>query len=254
MPKSEIDSFFEGLPSEDKKLQDVFGDKAPEEIVAEVAPEKEPEERKNRRQRRIEEQLRSERDANIALTERVKVLAEQKALEREAKADGTIDPDLLRVFGTTDEGKEIARIMSSKIDQATTAAEDRALQRFAAQQAQLIEEQKKHESEIDSQLESLEDAHNIDLTSNAPAAKKARSEFLELVQSISPKDEKGQITAYADFDNTFDLYQKMRTKETPPSRAKEIADRSMQRSGQVDSLEKTVTPGFGGWRKDYGLE
>lgn len=255
---SEIDEFFKGLPSQDKTAADVFQDK-PKDDTEEVPPkaeEIEEEPRKNRQHRRLEEKLQRERESNIALAERIKVLSEVEDSKREALADG-LDPDFIRVFGDSDQGREVARIMANKISAAQEATEQRTIQRIEAKQAQAIEEQKQYESLIDSELEALEDEYNVDLTSDAPKARKERREFLELIQNLSPKDSNGTITGYADFGSTFDIYQKTRTQDKSPetiTRQKELASRSMQRSSQSNPAQQQQTPGFDGWKRDYGLE
>jgi len=253
---TEVDKFFEGLPSQDKKLADVFeAPKTPEQgekLEDKPKDDDESEIRKNRRHRRLEEQLQKERESNIALAERIKVLAEVDKTIKES--DGAIDPRLIRVFGTTDEAKEIARHFTEILNETKESARKETLEEIESKQAELVKEQQNYESQIDSELEALEEEHDIDLTSNAPAARKTRKEFLELVQSLSPKDVDGSITGYADFGSTFDLYQ--RTKEEAKndnSRNKEVASKSMQRSAVGKSGEAPITPGFRGWEKDYNI-
>lgn len=259
MDHNEVDKFFGNLPSEDKREQDIFDEKNRDAQVPAASEKKADEDdggegRKNRRHRRLEDALQRERDSNIALNERIKVLAEQKSYERESARDAAIDPRLTKVFGDNDVGKEIARSFSEILNDTKEEARERALQEFEERQVQGIQEQRQYESFIDDQLESLEETHNIDLTSDAPKARKARREFLEMVQNLSPKDEDGTITGYADFGATFDQYQRVAAQDKPDaSRQKEIAAKSMQRSAQPASAGNQVTPGFRGWQKDYNL-
>ena len=225
---NEIDKLFGDLPSQDRTEADIFGDNP--EPKAQPAAEAEPEEpRKNRRHRRLEEQYQQEREANIALTERIKVLSEQQQLRREFGAAEDVDPDLERVFGNTPEGKEIARIMAKREEQILSRAEERALERLQQTQAAEEAEVRKYESEIDSMLEEIEDSNGIDLSSDTPSARKARREFLDMVVRLSPKDSEGNISEYADFGSTFELWQSTRDRQPAP-RNKELASRSMSRS------------------------
>lgn len=261
MEPNEVDKFFGNLPSEDKQVANVFDEiNRPTEKPAEqaVTPEtelkpEEGEERKNRRHRRLEEALQKERESNIALNERIKTMAEVRA-EFSKGTLGEADPDLVRVFGDTDTGKEVARILKNKIDTATDAAEERALQRLRNEQSQAAQEQQQYESFIDSKLESLEDTHNIDLTSDAPAARKNRRELLELVERLSPKDESGAVKDFADFDSAFDLLQKTRTQPTSETvnRQKEIAARSMQKSAPGGS-ESADADAYERWLNQNGI-
>jgi hypothetical protein len=252
--ESAVDDFFKDLPSEDKKEQDIFDDKKKDEVKKEEKPSEEdeaPDSVKNRRHRRLEQQLQKERESNIALNERIKILSETERAIKES--DGTIDPRLIRVFGPTDEGKEVARHFSEILSEVKESTRDETLREIEQKQIDEQREQKEYESFIDSELESLEDQYNLDLTSDAPAARKVRREFLELVEKLSPKDDDGTITGYADFQSTFEVYQKTKEEKPDNSRRKEIASRSMQSSDKSET-ETKVTPGFGGWRKDYNLE
>ncbi len=242
--RNEVEKFFEGLPSEDKAEADIFNTNSPAKVEPEV-PAKETDEdeepRKNRRHRRLEEQLQKERESNIALNERVKTLAEV-AREREIeKAGMNVDERFIRLFGDTDTGKEISRQFTHILAETKTAAEENALNRFNEQQMQVVQQQREYESFIDEQLEALEDFHNVDLTSDAPKARKARREFLEMVQDLSPKDQDGTITDYADFGSTFEVYQKTHNDKSDESlnRRKEIASRSMERSSSAPNESQT---------------
>lgn len=226
-PKNEVDKFFEDIPSQDTKIEE---SPLPEkEEKEEESDETKSEGRKNRRHRRLEEQLQAERESNIALTERIKVLAEVDKTSN--RSDTEVPAEWLALHGDTPESQKAWQMEQRLLESYAQKAKGEALQEFEEKQNRVLEEQKKYESVIDSQLESLEDEHNVDLTSDAPAARKARREFLEMVQSLSPKDEKGNITGYADFDTAFGLYQKTRTEKVDNSRQKEIASKSMQRSG-----------------------
>ena len=254
---SELDSFFEGLPQQDKQVANVFDEKKTPE--ADATPEKEEtaedaETRKNRRHRRLEEALQRERESNIALNERLKTLAEFDKTIKETS--GEIDPDLIKIFGTTPEAKEVARLFTAKLEGLKESAKAEALSEIDGREQGFQQETKQYESYIDDQLESLEEAYGVDLTSDTKVAEKARREFLGLVEALSPKDEDGSIKDYADFNSTFEIYQNSRQEARPDnSRQKEIASKSMQRSSQNGSgAQSQITPGFRGWERDYGLQ
>lgn len=230
--KKEVDKFFEGLPTPDNTEADIFGDKPQGEAQnTEVeVPEEEVEGRKNRRHRRLEEKLQLERENNIALNERIKVLSEQKQFERDFNTD--VDPDLLKVFGDTPEGKEIARIMEKREEIMLSKAEERALDKLQKAKEEEEREVSKYEATIESQIEAVEDKYDVDLTSGTKAANQLRTEYLNLISALSPKDDDGNITNYADFDSTFEVYQS--TKQKPDaSRNKELASRSNVKSASV---------------------
>lgn len=253
--KTEIEKFFGDLPSEDQQPADIFGEdipeapKAPEEGAGEEgAPAKDDEPRKNRRHRRLEQQLQVEREARI----RAEALAAARA-ELPARGEESIDERLVRLYGA--ENVEAQRLTQAVIDDAVSKAEERAIARMRKEADEAAQEQTQFEAYIDSELEAIEDEHNVDLTSDAPAARKARREFKELVQKLSPKDENGYVKDFADFQEVWDIYQNQKAVEKPDSasRAKEIAARTMQKSGGAAATPPTPTPGFRGWMRDFNV-
>lgn len=265
---NEIEKFFGGLPGEDKQQQDVFDNDSQKNPVEKTdgAPEngdekkgdddeKGGEPRKNRRHRRLEEQLQRERESNIALAERIKVLAEVK--RGEPATAGEMPPEWVALYGNSPESQNAWAMQERIFKQYAERAKTEALQEFETKQSAVVKQQKEFESFIDNELEALEDEYDVDLTSDAPAARKARRELLEMVQQLSPKDESGTIVGYADFGSTFELYRKTKTQEKPANetitRQKEIAAKTMQESGKNEGEKQTFTPGFRGWQKDYNL-
>lgn len=249
--ESEVDKFFENLPTKDNAAADIFDERPKAEAEPAADGEDEPDGRKNRRHRRLEEKLQQERDANIALTERIKVLSEQKESSRESRS-AEVSPDLVKVFGDTDAGREIARIMEKREEDILSRAEERALERLMSAQGEEEKEVKRHEASIESKIEELEDRHGIDMSSGTRAANHARSEYLSLVSSLSPKDDEGNITSYADFDSAFDVYQRTRDKPDA-SRNKELASRTMQKSGSVNP-QRTADDAGKRWLRSIGIK
>lgn len=237
-PEKEADSFLEDFkPPQDKTIDDVFGVEAPAAIEKPVVVEPEADEKefKNRRMRRMEEKYQAEREANIALNARVQALSEAQQFRKDTNAD-ELDSDLSRIYGTdTPQGKEATRILQSVLDKNTKAAEDRAYERFVNSQQESEGERIKEERTIDAELESLEEDFNIDLTSNQPSARKARTELLDLVERLSPKDGQGNIVEFADFGAAFELYQSKKGSDN--TQRKDLGSRSMVRSGQSSSTK-----------------
>lgn len=224
--KSALDQFNEDFGPLDKNQLDPFNESVkPTEKVEEGEPEAQIERKKNRHERRLEAKLQAEREANIEMAARLRALHEAKEEDKTP-----VSPDIARIYGTdTPEAREATRILQAALEQVRTEAEENAFRRLSETQQKEIAEQREAESFIDNELEALEDEYNLDLTSDKPEARKARSEFLSLVEKLSPKDEAGNVTDYADFDEVFEIYQGSREKQ--PTRAKELASRSMTKSG-----------------------
>lgn len=248
---SAVQDFFENLPHEDKQEADIFGEgtEKPETSEKEET-QQEPEKaaaRPNRRERRYDKQLQWEREQRIAAEARAKAFEEARATAQ----NESVDERLVRLYGA--ENVEAAKLHQELLNDARATAEENAYRRIQAEQEAARKEQENFESFIDEELEGIEDDFNVDVTSDSPAARKARREFLELVQKLSPKDEQGNITAYADFAQTWELYQSKREKPADASRAKEIAARTMEKTQTGQPAPKQPTPGFRGWQRDFNI-
>lgn len=255
---NEVDKFFEGLPSEETKKVDIFeeaGQRPPEEGEKPGA-ETPGEPHKNRRHRRLEEQLQHERELRIAAEAKAEGRSEAERSSKEANAADDTPDKWLRMYGDTPEARQAWALQKELLAGIVQQTKEETIKEMEGRQTAAIEAQRGFEQMIESRLEAIEDEHDVDVTSNAPVARKARREFLELVQQLSPKDEAGNITGYADFDAAWDIYQEKvaaESKDPEAARRKELASRSMQQSGGTDTVEKQPTPGFYGWMKDAGL-
>ncbi len=246
---SEFNKFLDEIKTEQPKgIEDLI---KPEELnlpaKEEELPEKDSEPRKNRHHRRLEQQLDRERIARIEAEARASAL-----LQIKSEVTGEVDPILLQLYGNEERGKEAAALHQKLLENTLSKAKEEALKEFEAARAESEREVKQLKMYIDTEFEALEDDHNVDLTSNSPAARKARNEMLELLEKVSPKDENGNITEYADMSGVYDMYQLQR-KGGASQRQQEVADRSMVKGDNSPSPKKEPTPGFDGWRKDYGL-
>lgn len=263
MPKgeTEVDKFFENLPSEDKKEVDIFevdekkGDA--EKIPAKDGDASEEDgPRKNRRHRRLETQLQQERELRIAAEARAAGQSEAQKFQKETAAVDDVPDKWLRIYGDNDNARIAWKLQKEMMNDYGKQVRDATIAEIDERQNTALSEQRKFEEFIDSGLEAVEDAFDVDVTSDSPAARKARREFLDLVQRISPKDQNGMITEYADFGETWKIYQEDRSKEkvNPDlDKQKQLADRSMRKAGDSGSVEKQQTPGFHGWKRDYNI-
>ncbi len=251
-----VNEFFNTLPKEDKTPDaNIFGapkETPKEEVVVSKDDDEDVEDSvKNRRHRRLEDKLQAEREANIALSERVKVLSE---VDKFSKENPEVDPDIAKMFDASDIGKENALRLSRKLSEIQTKAEERALERIEELKEKEAEEVKEAGDFIDTQLNNIEDQFGVAFY-GSKKADTLRSEFLQFVEDISPKDKSGEIKDYADMETAFETFSALHTKEKPDnSRAREVASRSMQRSQSGSSAPKVRTSGWDGWKTDMGLE
>lgn len=264
MPKgqNEVDKFFDGLPSDEPVQADILADEAPKdgagtekegEGAGDGSEKGQPSERKNRRQRRLESQLQTERELRIAAEAKAAGRTEAEQFSRAVTAE---PPEKwLRIYGDTPESRMAWNLNKELFEDYAKKAKDEALSEVDARQKKVADQQKEFESFIDAELEGIEDEFDVDVTSDSPAARKARREFLELVEKLSPKDGSGVITGYADFGEAWQLYQKQKAepKDGTVDKKKDLASRGMQRGGGEEPAEKQRTPGFFGWMNDAGI-
>lgn len=247
---SEFAKFFNDLPQEDQQVADIFGEgeqPAAQAGAGATASEQGEEPRKNRRHRRLETQLAAEKEARIAAEARAKALAEVGPRAQEEN----VDERLVRMYGP--EHLEAAKLHMELLRDYGDRAKQEAIKEIEAGQVARASEVQKFEATISGELEGLEDEYDVDLTSDSPAARKARTEFLGLVQKLSPKNEDGSIAAYADFQETWELYQLKAKAPATNQRAKEVAARSMEGGTTGQPAPKAPTPGFRGWMRDFNV-
>lgn len=256
--EKELEDFLKDIPNEGDQAKDILNEnlitpeKEDEPEKKEEVSEQEP--HKNRRHRRWENQLSEKEKDLIAREARLEALSETRNFTEEFGSD-EVSQKLAELYGTDENGKRAAQITKTLLESVKFQAKEEALNEVRADQQRSIQEQKQYESFIDSQLEEIEDEYNVDVTSDAPAARKARREFLEVVQTLSPKDEEGTITGYADFSGAWEMYQLRRSQEKSSetsNRQKELADRSMTKSGQMDT-SKTDADATRSWLRQHGI-
>jgi hypothetical protein len=226
------------MPNETEKLADMFPDKqtnspdpfAPEKVedkVEEKDTEAELEAIKNRRERRLEAKYQAEREANIALTERIKVLSEVEKFRKETPSAGWKEKSA-RIYGTDKaENAEATLLLQEAIAE---AAEEKATEKveklkeeLSARETESENELAREEDNVESMMETVEDEFGVNLA----AGSKARNAFIDEMEKLSPK-RNGEIVEYADPIAVWEIVQEKMNK--PNSRSRELASRSMTRS------------------------
>lgn len=216
-------------------------------LMDESSPEEEAEKEgdmklKNRRERRLDAKLQAERETNIALNSRLQTLSEVKTL-RETTEEADYLKRVERIYGNaTPEAKEATELLKEALkgvhESAKREAMEESLNKFEADRLKETEAVKEEEKNLDSILDSLEEDYNVDMSDTA-----VRTGFLTMLEKLSPKDKEGNIIEYADAKEVYELYEARREKS---SRAKELASRSMTRSGasQESKLEDDASVRF----------
>lgn len=180
----------------------------------------------------------------------------QKYIDREIqKRIGDLPPrEVIREVPTTPETSDLKDVLTRLIgndtpekiaavkdfEKALNGLEEKGAQRALDQIRQ--SEEAEHEAEVEAQNElqqgfdDIESQFDVDLTSSKPTAQKLRSDFVDFIKRVSPKDGEGNVVEFPDLQETFKLFKETRKPESN-DKAKELSNRSMIRSGDA-----SVTP------------
>lgn len=119
---------------------------------------------------------------------------------------------------------------------ALTNLDEKAVRRAEAKIQEIQNEEflaeQEAEEELSNALEDIEENFDVDITSNTQSAKKMRNDFLGFVEKIAPKDRQGNIIDYPDMASAWETFSSMRQSTKQPSRAKELASKSLSRSSE----------------------
>lgn len=120
--------------------------------------------------------------------------------------------------------------------------EERGAEKALSELRQRAEDERAEEAkaveEISNAFDAIEEEFDVDLTSNTTLAKKERSDFVDFIKRISPKDENGDVLQYPDFTETWKLFQSTK-KPVDNKKAKDLASRSIGRSSDAGSTPTT---------------
>jgi len=223
---NEQDKFLEDLmPKGENPLTDIInpqGEEKKEEVVEETETEK-----SNRRERRLQAKLTAERESSIALAARLAALTEAQKFRSESEPS-SFEEKARRIYGTeTPEATAATQLLIDSLREAKEAAKREALEAMREEQEKNREAIQKEERQLDSMVEEIEDEYGVTLD---PQSKKL---FFQTLERLSPKDSNGDVVAYADHHAVWEELQSRKPQQ--PNRAKEIAARSMNKTGSSPS-------------------
>jgi len=153
---------------------------------------------------------------------------------REEVKDINLPPSFVKLVGNdTEEKVQVLKDLSSYFSTLKGDARKEFLAEMQEQEKQATEEDQKAVSELYAGFESIEEEHNVDLTSNSAQAQRTQEAFKEYLRKISPKDANGEVTAFADIPAAWESFSQT-NKPRSASRAKELASRGLARSTDAD--------------------
>ncbi len=246
--KNEVDEFLQGLdqapedpfqPTTEDPFANTPVEEKQEESVEEDAAEATPLpfHKDPKVQRYVEKQI----------AKALEGLPQQRSVEREFREDtaATVGDDevmdvLTRIIGNdTPEKVSAAKDLKKVLSGLEEKGAQRALQQLDAQARERDFADREAEEELDNYFEAIEDTYGVDITSNAPAAARTRSEFVDFVKRISPKNADGEVTEFPDLVQAYDIFKDRKQAPARPNRAKELSSRSMARSTDASTAPVT---------------
>ena len=222
--KSAVESFLEGTEQQGVTFEQV------------VDPFEQPIEQKEEEEVKEEKPVPFHKDPKVQRfidKEIEKRLKDIKPVEA-AKKEDEEDDYYTRLIGN-DTPEKVAMIKEAKArdERLLSQAEERAFNRLSQKEQESIQADQEAEEELTNAFENIEETYGVDISSNGSQAKKTRQEFISFVEKIAPKNIDGEIVDFPDMTSAWETFSEIRKSTTPPSRAKEIAARSMARSNET---------------------
>lgn len=220
-PEDNTDPFaFLEKPTE-KPAEETKGEETPAEGIPEP---------RNRREKRLMEKLQSEREAAIALAAKLDAITQSQQTRTESSQ---WEESIEKIYGnSTPELREATELLRASMKGLKDEAKREALaeyQRIRQEEQAVVSQAEKR---IDSMLEEIEDEYNVDLSSGAH-----QTEFLKLIEKMSPKDSEGNIVEYADHHAVWEIYQDKLNRNKPVNPAKDIVARGMTQSAGANDTK-----------------
>lgn len=192
-------------------------------------PQELPEDQKNRHIRRLEDKLQRERESNIQMSARIEALAEAQKM-RQQPDTVSWEEKARRIYGNDKpENAAASDLLVESIREAAESARIQALEEARKEIRQRQEDERRESETVQNYIENIEDRFGVDFTSTAQNRER-QQEFREFWYRLSPKDDKGDIVAYADPYETFELFN---ARQGSP--AKDFASRGMTRTRPVEA-------------------
>lgn len=178
-----------------------------------------------------------EKEVEKEIAKRIPTQSSNQApvVESKLEVNDRITDVLTRIIGndTPEKISAIKDLREVLIEREEKGAE-KALERIQSERQEQIQAEIEAEETLNSGFESIEEEMGVNLF--APQYKKLRGQFIDFIEKVAPKDTQGEITEFPDIVESFKMFQSIRPTQNS-SRAKEIADRGMQR-GSVSEAPK----------------
>ncbi len=217
--------------------KDIFAEKEP---VLEVPKDENTEEKPLPFHRDPKVQRYVEKQIEKALKDRIPA---QTPFKEETKDLSLPDSFVKLVGNDTDEKKQVLKDLDGYFKTLKGEARAEFLQEAVEQQKQQAAEDARAAEELDEYFDEIESTHGVDLSSDNAQAKQLRSQFIDYVTKIAPKNAEGEVVGFPDLLAAFDEFSSRREKPNA-NRAKQLASRGLSRSGDASQ----AAPAGKSWR------
>ena len=218
---AELDEFLKSIKPEESIFDKPLTVEAPES--KEEAPDEE-QIKKNRYTRRREAEAQRLRDENLQLNERVKVLSELGKFKEEVGDDPLKKVEA--IYGTdTAEKLAATNLLKEALADVKRQAKEETMSALGAKEVEETEAQEEADDEVDGFLETAED-EGLDIEDE-----NTRKGLITLMERMSSKYSDGNVKEFADPEAVIETYKELQKRQSS-GKARELASRSMQRSGE----------------------
>lgn len=155
---------------------------------------------------------------------------------------------LTRIIGNDTPEKQAAVKDFHKV---LSGLEEKGAQKALAQLEQQAQQERDKDTQAQQELEDsftdIEDSYGVDLSSNTATARKTRSDFVEFVRQVAPKNSEGEVIGYPDMNAAFEVFQERNKRN--PVRAKQLASNGMTRSSDASAAPVVADKSWKGVEK-----
>lgn len=107
-----------------------------------------------------------------------------------------------------------------------------ALREIYAEREEETQAEIQAQNEVSDALDDIENTFDIDF--DTPQGRKTKSDFIDFVKRVAPKDNTGEIVSFPDWRETFSLFKDMQ-RPVSNDRAKDLANRSISNTNTANT-------------------
>lgn len=216
----------------------------PKDIFAEKAVAQEPAEDKEEKSVPFHRDPKVQKYIEKQIEKALKDKAPAETQFKQKTKDLSLPDSFTKLIGNdTPEKREVLKDLDGYFKTLKGEARQEFLDEIKQQEKAQSEADTKAAEELDTYFEEIEGSYGVDLSSDNAQAKQLRSQFIDYVRKIAPKNADGEVTGFPDLVSAYDEFQSRQAKPTA-SRVKQLASRGLSRSGDTNS----AAPAGKSWR------